>query len=394
MTELPTPAPSSLETISPTRANDLLACSYRVAWSLDPRFRYLRRPTPESELGTVAHKMVDAVGHGLLYRAKDIASAETLLNETWTAFEVEAQNRLQEAWSPAVVPTASEWRGYHLTRARVIRRALRLFDSRRTQPAKPVQRSAKARVEQPLADTSAGLEGRPDRVEGAAGDRCVVDLKTGLEQSEASEDQRRQLLLYAHMVTVDEGAPPTRIAIEDASGRRWEERIAPGAVEGAVAQAVDARTRFNTAALAGTSEQLAEPSPTTCRFCTYRPVCGPFWRTLAVDWQQGSVAGQVTHFEGAAAGSILRLDAQSPGGDSGEWTVTAVPSHIVPTVGDSVRIVDAEASGSTNHLRWQWRTLIEPSPTGPTTTSVAEGEPVRVNSGDGAATTLPPYVKP
>lgn len=369
MIDVPVPAPSTLKTISPTRANDLLTCSYRVAWLLDPRYHYLRHPMPGSELGTVAHKLVSAVGHGLLYRAKDTTSAETLLNKTWTAFEAEAQNRLQEAWSPAVVPTASEWRGYHLTRARVIRRALRLFDSRRTQPLNPDQRSAKARVEQPLADKSAEIEGRPDRVEGAAGDRCVVDLKTGLEQSEASAGQRRQLLLYAHMVTVDEGAAPTRIAIEDTSGRRWEERIAPGGIESAVAQAVDARTRFNTAARAGASEQLAVPSPDTCRFCTYRPVCGPFWRALAVDWQQGSVAGTVTGFEEAAAGSILRLAAESPVSDPGEWTVTAVPIHIVPKVGDRVKIVDAEASGATNYLRWQWRTLFEPNPKGLATTS-------------------------
>ena len=209
-------------------------------------------------------------------RATDRQGAEELLlEETWTAFEVAAQGRLANAWSPAPVPIPGEWRGYHVTRTRVIRRALRLFDSQRPQPVAPVPTPSKTRIEQPVVEQATGLQGTPDRVEGAAGDRCVVDLKTGLEQAEATEGQRRQLLLYAHMVTVDEGAP-TRIAIEAVvAGQRWEERITTSDVEGAVAQAVDARGRFNAAALAGTSEHLAEPGPDTCRFCTYRPVCGP-----------------------------------------------------------------------------------------------------------------------
>ena len=346
-----------LRTLSPTRANDLLACSYRVALALDPSYSHLSRPTPASELGTLAHKLVDAVGHGLLRPAVDRAAAELLLNAKWSELENAAHHRLAEAWAPSAVPAATDWRGYHVTRTRVIRRALRLFD---TGPPNRRPPGSQARVEGWLSDPATGLGGQPDRVEGPADDRCIVDLKTSLEQAGASDAQRRQLLLYAHLVGVDEGKPPTRIAIEDASGRRWEERTTPAEIAGAVAEVLDARRRFNSSVQQGNTAELAAPGADTCRYCAYRPVCGPFWCSLKVDWQHGAAAGDITGFEPAPAGSILRLRSSSPGDDARtNWTVTAVPAHVEASVGQTARIVGAESSGSPRHLRWRWSTVIE-----------------------------------
>jgi len=176
--DLPVAQPAKVTSLSPTAANDLLACPYRLAWRLDPRFKSLRRPSPWSSLGVVAHAVTEDVAKGLLGDATCLEEARALVETSWSKHEAEAQAQLGARWTPSLPPPPAEWPGYHLVRARTIRRALREFGS---------TRSAGASASAPIVETSfeatdIGLSGRPDRVEGAPGDRCVVDLKTGLSQ--------------------------------------------------------------------------------------------------------------------------------------------------------------------------------------------------------------------
>ncbi len=229
--------------------------------------------------------------------------------------------------------------------------ALRLFRAR-TAPSR-----AAAAIEETLEDRATGLFGRPDRVEGDGADRVVVDLKTGLHQGGATESQRRQLLLYAHLVNVATGDRPTRVAIEDPAGRRWEESITEADVAGAVDEVLDATSEFQLAIRDGAWEGLASPSSETCRRCPYRLVCSPYWKSLDVSWGQGSVAGEVTGRGRSPAGSITEMCAVSPVDASGEgWLVSATPAEL-GIVDERVAIVDAEITGTDRLLRWRWSTM-------------------------------------
>jgi hypothetical protein len=354
--ELPSPEPSPVGLLSPTAANDLLQCAYRLAWRMDSRFQTMRRPSPWSELGVVAHAVVEDIARGLLRFKESEADARLEVEKCWETHAAAGSADLMRAWAPAVPPPPEEWPGYHLIRARTIRKALRNLHGETER--RPSEGTESVEVERPLEDGTARLYGRPDRVEGRAGDRCVVDLKTGLNQHGATESQRRQLLLYCHLVKVASGELPRRVAIEDPAGRRWEEPVTPAEVETVVAEVESARSTFENSAKSRQLEALASPDPDTCRWCTYRRVCGPYWARLETAWQHGSVYGVTEGSTRAAAGSVLQIRGVSPT-DTAEqtWTVSAVPPHHVPEDGTVVSITDAEITGTPLHLRWRWSTL-------------------------------------
>jgi hypothetical protein len=349
--DFPKPRPRALTKVSPTLANDLLACALRVAWRLDDRFDGLRRPTPWSELGVVAHGVVEDVGRGLLASSTTVGEAKRALEAAWEGRLQEAQANLQDAWAPASPPPPPEWPGFHLVRVRTIRRALRLFEV--PQRERPV---VGATIEKTFEDSETRLFGRPDRVEWDGTAHTVVDLKTGLRQGGATDAQRRQLLLYAHLVGVETGTTPSRVAIEDPSGRRWEEPITRESVSAAVNEVLAAKSKFESASREGRWDQIAQPSAETCRRCPYRVVCRHYWMSLELGWGHGSVAGTVTGSRHSKAGSIAEVSAESPRDASGDgWVVSATPTAALAE-GD-VAIVDAELTGSDRILRWRWSTL-------------------------------------
>ncbi len=132
MIDHPTPAPGPLDVLSPTAANDLLMCGYRLAWRLDRGFRSLRRPTPWSELGVVAHAVVEDVARGLLRHVTGSDEARSTIEDAWDSHLDAAVQDLKKAWAPATPPPPEEWPGYHLVRARILRRAMRGFDAERS----------------------------------------------------------------------------------------------------------------------------------------------------------------------------------------------------------------------------------------------------------------------
>lgn len=175
MLKLSPPSPGALERVSPSRATDLLACPYRVAFQLDRRFDALRRPTPAALLGTVAHAVVEAASTGLVPPGATAEEAQAQLASRFDALVEHAGARLDAAWAPARPPRPADWPGYHLIRVRALRRASELRSGSRA------QRSGIG-VEVDLRDATTALVGRPDRVEQDGATTRVVDLKSGLSQ--------------------------------------------------------------------------------------------------------------------------------------------------------------------------------------------------------------------
>lgn len=324
-----------------------------MAWRFDGRFDSFARPSPSSALGVAAHGVVEELSHGLLRGSSSHDEVRERLDRAWNARITQARTNLDRAWSPASPPPPEEWPGYHLTRVRLLRRAQQIAERHAVAPPT----IAPPQVERLLEDPEDELRGRPDRVEGPPGDRCVVDLKTGLSQAGPTDAQRRQLLLYARLVQSATGERPRRMAIEDATGRRWQESVNPIEVEAAIADLRDRRGAYESAAAQGTLESLAQPSADTCRWCPYRLLCRPYWSSLQTSWQHGSVAGTVTNIMTAGQAALLEIDATSPSDERGPgWVVTAVPSQR-PDTGTPTAIVGAELTGSARQLRWRWSTL-------------------------------------
>lgn len=354
MTELPTPEPVSVTSLSPTAATDLLACPYRLAWRLDPRYRALRRPSPWSSLGVVAHAVVEDVAKGLLKGITSDDEARARVEARWDDRVTAANSVLAATWKPASPPSPEEWPGYHLVRARTVRRALRQWGSPRS--PSPVG-STTHLVEESFEVSSSGLSGRPDRVEGVPGNLCVVDLKTGLAQAGPTDNQRRQLLVYCHLVGVTSGDMPTRVAIEDPAGRRWEQAVTREDIAAVVQEIQAARVRYELAMASRSPADMATPGESTCRHCAFRVVCGPYWLALETSWEHGSVTGRVSEVRTSKQGSTVLIDATAPRDAAGaDWIVTAIPEDSIPKPG-FLSVADAEVTGSPRHLRWRWSTM-------------------------------------
>jgi hypothetical protein len=194
-------------------------------------------------------------------------------------------------------------------------------------------------------------------VEGSRGNRCVVDLKTRLTQAEPTASQRRQLLVYCFLVGATSGDIPTRIAIEDPSGRRWEERIDEEEIAGIITEIQAALAEYKRAVIGPNPSEMANPGPDTCRLCPYRVACGPYWEALQASWEHGSVAGNVTNIKLLGRDGLIELDALFPREEAGSvWVVTAVPKDAL-TRCSFLAIVDGEITGAAKHLRWRWSTM-------------------------------------
>ena len=140
-------------------------------------------------------------------------------------------------------------------------------------------------VEHRLEDPATGIYGTPDRVELIHGRLRVVDLKSGLHQQDATDNQRRQLLLYAHLVKATLGQAPDDLVIIDIGGRKTYVAFDTSDMAEAVRVAQRARDAWNS----GISSRqppysLAAPGPSACRWCPFRVTCRPSWETWAPEW--------------------------------------------------------------------------------------------------------------
>lgn len=353
------PNPTKLGEVSPTLANDLLDCPYRVAWRLDGRFKYLRRPNTRSELGRIAHQVVEDIGRGLLRTASTAEETRALVEQSWEVHQAASVKVLSGHWAPSVPPRPEDWPGFFVTKTRVIRRALRLSQGQGSPGTKD-----HTSIERTLIDPESGLRGRPDRIETRSGNVVVVDLKTGLGQKDPSVGQRRQLLVYSFLVNRETDQWPDKVAIEDASGRRWEEPVVPDEANRMVEEIIQAKEVFNRAVESKVVRELAAPASETCRWCTYRPVCDAYWESLTTDWQHGSVAGRLASTVAMGPHRKLTIVARSPVDSLDRtWTVTAANSPLQEESDShlSVTVTDAQLTETPRFLRTNWMSSVSTS---------------------------------
>ena len=221
----PTPRPRNLTLLSPTMLNLLLKCGLRAAFELDDSFRHWRRLTPRSALGIVAHRLM-ADAYSGRFADQDQQRRAALLEDRWDVLIHKQAAMMRAAWAPAEPPEPRNWPGYALIKVRVIRQLTGEHDPQRTSASAGLEGISGAGaampslplVEHRMEDSATGIYGTPDRVERIAGRLRVVDLKSGLHQQGVTDEQRRQLLLYAHLVEVTLGQVPDDLVITDIRG--------------------------------------------------------------------------------------------------------------------------------------------------------------------------------
>ena len=359
----PAPKPQNLAMLSPTMLNLLLECRLRAAFEQDKSFRHWRRLTPRGALGIVAHQlMADTYSNDLADQNEQGRTA--LLENRWDVLIHKQAALMRAAWRPAEPPEPRNWPGYALVKVRVIRRLARLANQRHESTGGVVGITARSDaampnlplVEHRLEDPATGIYGTPDRVELIDGRLRVVDLKSGLHQQDVTDNQRRQLLLYAHLVKATLGQAPDDLVIIDIGGRETYVAFDTSDMAEAVRVAQRARDAWNS----GISSRqppysLAAPGPSACRWCPFRVTCRPSWETWAPEWElPAAAAGFVSDV--SQSQSEVRLVQELPKAVADETIRLVGLTEPGISTGDHLVVTDIDRIGQdAGRLRWSSR---------------------------------------
>ncbi len=358
-TDFVEPNPESIHEVSPTLANQLLGCRLRAGFARDPTLVDWRRPTTYSALGRAAHAVSEAVfGPGRW--PSDAGAVRDKLQDLWKE-EVEHQAaRLALAWQPAVPPPANQWPGYALTRARTIRRGEKILDARcRMDPSiHAPPRSQGSGSEVWLRDTNAGLFGRADRIERDGSSVRVIDLKTGVNQGEPTDEQRRQLLLYAVLIQRTTGTWPATVAIEDATGLQQVTVLEPAEAEAALAEVQTAVNQFNQDIATGDLVTSAAPGPDMCRWCPFKAICWPYWEAVASSWDHRARCGRVLDAGATAGQTFVVLDVDGPSDQNGARLHVSGLAGDPPAQAMKAAVIDWTGEAASGSVQAHWSTIL------------------------------------
>lgn len=352
--DFPDPSFSPIDKFSPSLANQLMSCPLRVAFSLDPASKHWNRPSTYSALGVAAHKVTELSFTIRLFDA-DEAVIRQRAEEIWELAIHDAASDLNDKWAPATPPPPKDWPGYSLTRARTVNRAAKQIIKNKETRDKHVEGTG---IEIWLTDSESGLHGRADRIDIDGDSTRIVDLKTGLKQGEPTDDQHRQLLLYAVLLQRVKGNWPNSLAIEDATGKQYEIKFEPSDAEAELAKVKRAVVEFNDSVASEDLVTKADPNPDRCRWCPYRVICGPFWEKLTSDWDQRSVFGVVQTTGDSDLGPFAVLKTQSPKDRKDSEIHVGKLSVPLPDGINKVVVVDWQGNSAGGNVHVRWNTLI------------------------------------
>ncbi len=336
-------------------------CARRLAYQRDTQARGWARGGARSSLGIVAHALTELVLSG----AAPLEDRRSWLESKWNELLAGQHQKLQDQWPESKVPNPSSWRGEVATRVRLLR-TLETIEvagqgSNRLAPAEILPGSSSAGggpgplpwVEKTLKDAETGLAGKPDRVEESAGRIRLIDLKSGVGQSEVDERQERQLRLYAYLVETALGRRPDDVLVVDVRGTETTIDASSAQVDEAVQDGVEARDRF--AEMVAQRHFPASPSADVCRWCPFRAVCPDYWTARDEEWLTLDVRGVVV--EKGTSGVVVSTDGTR------EQDMRLIGENLLAVeLNDEIAVLDLDRAGAgAARLRWSSR-VRTPSP--------------------------------
>lgn len=131
------------------------------------------------------------------------------------------------------------------------------------------------------------------------GEVVAVDYKTGkAPEGEVPEEHKLQGMLYAHLLAEERGSLPDKVEFWYLGGQEVA-TLTPDPGQAAEAVGMVSLAREAATSLAGQPEEAweARPAEATCRYCDFKPWCGPF--------QEMAAAGEMEEGYGQIVGGTL-----------------------------------------------------------------------------------------
>lgn len=277
-----TPEVTLPEYWSPSRLSDLQACGLRVALSLDTSLKQqYERGNTYAAMGTAAHKLTQMAWSGHFDKAPE-SDLKSAISGEWDRLIADEHARLAGEWQPAQVPAPRDWPFFARRKVKTVSRVAEEVRTRLARGKGAI--SGSVRIEKMIADADRRLRGIPDRVILTGEGFFVLDLKTGGSVTEVSETHRRQLLLYAHLVSQTTDEPVLAIGVVAAGGETFWADASKSDVEKVVQEAIKEIADFEARVMQQNLGSLAQPSPEACRFCPFKNVCRSYWENETHEW--------------------------------------------------------------------------------------------------------------
>lgn len=195
------------------------------------------------------------------------------------------------------------------------------------------------------------MAGRPDMVDRGDSGLRVVDLKTGVRQSEVTQAQRQQLLFYCALMLHAVGELPAEAVVRDAAGEQWSIEFNADDVAAEERRAEEALAALQEAE---TVPLEARPSQSACGTCPFRLICGPFLEAYDPVWRVGRVrVGRVVGVtESQGVRSSVDIEVEEPGWAIGPLRLVGVAIADAGLTGERWGFSDFEGHGSSGLARW------------------------------------------
>jgi len=277
---------------SPTLAETMRACRLRAGLSRATGSGGYVLGNPKAWLGTAYHEVLEKIAG-----VEAIADVEGAAERLWDG-AVAAQHQRSSAHPlDRRFGLPQTWPGYHLARASALLRARELVTAGKTGSGATGSGDTGAIRERQFVAFGGKLVGKPDVIR----QQEVVDYKSGaiFEYDETSQSDVvkaayvRQLRIYGFLVKAALGWWPARGVLLPFAGAGVEVPLEPTECMREAAEAVAILDDYNSKVVAGTPpEQLAGPSPETCKWCSFKLVCTPLWSEVRPDWS-GQLDGAV-----------------------------------------------------------------------------------------------------
>ncbi|MDK2744412.1 MAG: PD-(D/E)XK nuclease family protein [Nitrospira sp. BO4] len=335
---------------SPTLAETMRACRLRAGLLRATGSAGYVLGNPKAWLGTAYHEVLEKFAC-----LESIVDVEAAAVQFWDR-AVDAQHQRAAAHQlNRRFGSPETWPGYHLVRASALLRAREVSAGGTALGATGSGDAGTIRERQFVA-VGGKLVGRPDLIR----HREVVDYKSGaiFEYDESSQSDVvkaayvRQLRIYGFLVKEVLGWWPTRGVLLPFAGAGVEVPLEPKECMREAVEAVAVLDDYNSNITArALPEQLADPSATTCKWCSFKLVCTPLWSAVSPDWS-GKLDGAVVDgvldeppraIHGGAATS-LTVNVQNGSEERKRVQLAPLNPNIHPEVtavsrGDRVRLV-------------------------------------------------------
>jgi hypothetical protein len=307
----PVPDLRLLRRVSPSRFLSLRECALREIWTASKQSPLLPS-SPAARLGSVIHRLLQEAGEGLLGDGN-----HTAVESEWLKLVEIAEGEMRDSWlERSLVPLSKTVPQYEV---RKIRACMKAAEIAKESPRQP-QSSGTLAVNrfESWVETPDGLVGGSiDQVKETSGGAILRDFKSGhVIDSEAQaagpeikEEYKLQLKLYAALFASKHGRWPVKLEVVPLQGQARDVPFDTGECSQLLEEAVTSLKRLNERIGLASGQPpastalrtFANPSPSNCRFCVFRPCCEAFEKakdsaTTDVGWPR-DIWGVVCDFK-------------------------------------------------------------------------------------------------